>query len=35
MKKFVALFAFILFVTAAAFAQPKAQFELKLIAVNA
>ncbi len=29
MKKFVALFAFILFVTAAAFAQPKAQFELK------
>ncbi len=29
MKKFVALFAFILFVSAAAFAQPKAQFDLK------
>ncbi len=29
MKKFVALFAFILFVSVSAFAQPKAEFELK------
>ena len=29
MKKFVALFAFVLFVSVSAFAQPKAEFELK------
>ncbi len=29
MKKIVALFAFVLFVSAAAFAQPKAQFDVK------